>query len=370
MRWDPQIVKEAAAKVPVMGYVQVARNLGVTEDMLRGAIRRHKIKASMLGSTLESFFEELGETKEVEAKAKLKIPRLSVPRDEEQKKKRNIIIPKDVKASDIPPDHGVDADKVESGFVFCTSDHHHPISDKVAEAAMVKLAQDLKPHTFVVNGDVVDAWFISRHDKEADRLFDPDAGPRLKDEIESFRPLGNEIARICKRVYIGEGNHEVRLAKLVNANPALYGLLDWETLFALPENVKFLKYGYRLRLGPVSFVHGDRIGGRFGVKNPTQWMLSNKGNRTVIFGHSHGMSCTYRTVWDDTGQPHGYVAIEQGHLSNTKKQLYVVEPDWTTGFVVVEFFTVAGKTRFTPHLVPIVDGRFSFGGKVYDGRRS
>jgi hypothetical protein len=79
------------------------------------------------------------------------------------------------------------------------------------------------------------------------------------------------------------------------------------------------------------------------------------------------MASTTRTVWDEHGKPHEYIAINSGHLSDTRRQLYVSEPDWQTGFTILEYWTEAGKQRYTPHVVPIVDGAFRFAGKVYRG---
>jgi hypothetical protein len=35
----------------------------------------------------------------------------------------------------------------------------------------------------------------------------------------------------------------------------------------------------------------------------------------------------------------------------------------------VEFFEIEGKGRFTTHLIHIIDGRFSWNGTLYDGRK-
>ena len=337
----------------------------VTPDALRSAWFRYREHID----SLPLITDVLGKDLALEWEEEVTCPERPVTSSEPAPE---LVLPPEARPSEIPPDHNVAADEPHAGFLICTSDHHHSISDRVAEAAVMKLAQDLKPQTWVFNGDVIDAWWISRHDKEADRLFDADAGARIVDELASFRPYGAAAAQICKTVYVGEGNHEKRLSALINANPGLHGLpgLRWARLFDLPENVKHLDYGYRLRIGPVTFVHGDRIGGRFGVKYPCGWVLDNQGSRNVLFGHSHRLQSHYRTTWDENGQPHVYTAMNTGHLSDVAKQRYASEPNWQQGFSVIEFYTEAGRLRFTPHLIPIVDGRFSFAGRVYDGRRA
>jgi hypothetical protein len=272
------------------------------------------------------------------------------------------------KASPLPPDHIIRVTPPTHGYVFVTSDHHYPIHDQRAEAAVIALAQHLRPVKWVVNGDAIDAWWISRHEKEAERIVDRDSGIRIVDEVESFRPFMNEVANIVDEMYIGMGNHENRLSALINQNPGLHGLpgLRWENIINGPPNVRVMGYGYRLQMGPISAIHGDRLGGKFGLKYPTSWVLENQGARSVVFGHNHRLGSTFKTTWEDTG-PRQVVALNQGHLSDVAKQRYTAEPNWQTGLVVLEFWTDGGHPRYTPHLVPIINGALSFAGRIFRG---
>jgi hypothetical protein len=288
------------------------------------------------------------------------------PKPDNASDEDEVKLPSGQRPSQLPPDHIIRIEPPSSGYVLITSDHHYPIHDQAAEAAVLALAHDIKPKVWVGNGDLLDAWWISRHEKEAERLVDSDAGVRIIDEVNAFRPFMTEMGSIVERGYLGMGNHENRLGALINANPGLHGLpgLRWKSIFDAPANCQVLDYGYRLQMGPVSMVHGDRIGGRFGVKHPTAWCLENQGARSVIFGHTHRMATTFRTTWEDTG-PRQVVAINSGHLSDTSKQRYVVEPNWQHGVVVLDFWTEAGRPRYTPHLVPIVNGVLRFAGRTY-----
>lgn len=280
----------------------------------------------------------------------------------------NIKPPRGERPSVIPQTHLKNV-SVKDGYVLCTSDHHYPIHCKPAEKLITKLSTDLKPHTWVFNGDVIDCWWISRHENEADRLFDDSSGNRIVDEINAARPLLLHASNLCKNVYLGEGNHERRLQALINANPGLHGLpgLTWKSIWGLPNNVEHLGYGYKLRMGPVTFIHGDSIGGRgsWGPTHLADWVLNKWGCRTShIFGHFHRMETKHRTIWEDV-EPTDVVAIAQGHLSDVSKQKYVQDPSWQKGFVILEFFSVGGKMKFTPHPIQIVQNRFSFCGKTY-----
>lgn len=260
----------------------------------------------------------------------------------------------------------------DSGFVFITSDHHYPVHDKSCEAAIAALARDLKPARWIFNGDVFDAWWMSRHQKEARRLFSKSSGPRLVDELDAFRPFGQFACDVAEWVDFGEGNHEARVRAHINEHPALFDLpgLSWPQMLALDRaNVTYHGTHYRMWLDSLSIVHGDRIGGRFGVKHACDWVLSNHG-RTTVFGHTHRVASLYRSVPRQDG--HGMtplLAINGGHLCQVEEAHdWCPDPAWTHGFVVVEFYTVAGKRHYTAHPIAIIDGRFSFGGKVYDGR--
>ncbi len=253
--------------------------------------------------------------------------------------------------------------------ILCDGDNHYPCADPVVEAAKLAFARDVKPGAWINVGDAYDCWLISRFDKEPDRLF---SGPaRLQEEFDAARPYWREVCAISPRVHLILGNHENRLQKLLAANLGLFGLrsLDWPVMADLPSAVQVHPYGTRLRVGSITFEHGDRIGGRFGVLHPAHWLLTNRGNRNTVFGHTHRAETKFRTVYDETGEPHTYMAVNAGHSSDASKQNYQPEANWQTAFVYIECWTEAGKPRFTLHLIPVINGRFSWGGKVYDGRK-
>ena len=261
-------------------------------------------------------------------------------------------------------------DELLEGLVICTSDHHHPISDRRAEAAILALAADRRPKRWVVNGDGVDLWWLSDHPKEAARLFHGGAGPRVADEFASFRSFISEAAGMSERLYVGEGNHDDRLSRFVDKVPALHGLPEFSFahLLRAPGNVTVMGHGYRLKIGPVQYQHGDELFPMRTPSNPAGKALARNPVRSVIFGHTHRLEVATGTVYDEQGEPHVYTAINQGHLSSTKDQTYAgPEPNWQTGFVAIEYWTQAGKQRFTATPVPIVQGAFSYGGKVYRG---
>lgn len=261
-------------------------------------------------------------------------------------------------------------DESFEGLVIVTSDHHHPISDRRAEAAVLALAQDRKPRRWVINGDGVDLWWLSDHPKEAARLFHGGAGPRVADEFASYRRFVADVAAASERVYVGVGNHDDRLSRFVDRVPALHGMpeFSFRHLLRAPANVTVMDHGYRLKIGPVQYQHGDELFPMRTPANPAGKALARNPVRSVVFGHTHRLEVATGTVYDERGEPHVYAAINQGHMSSTRDQTYAgPEPNWQTGCVLIEYWTQAGKQRWTATPVPIVGGEFSYGGRVYRG---
>jgi predicted phosphodiesterase len=371
--WDEHrdcILKLARESATVADLVDAAyRQIGcvVTEDMVRSAWRRWQQRWGIpeIGKLVGADVRQRAVVVEQPPPAHL----LEVVDDPAP---IEFVIPKEAKPPEIPVDSSA-IDKSENPkSVLYLSDVHVPIHDERALAAVIAFARDRKPEVIVVAGDFWDCWLISSHDKEADRLFDP--GARLQEEFDIGRPILRALCDVAQRVHFIPGNHENRISRLIKANPGLFGLraLEWKTLADMPDGVTVHQYGTRLRVGLVNFVHGDRLGGgRFGPpKHAASWVLDNQGNRSVVFGHTHRLEQRFKTVWDESGRPHQYVAINGGHLSDVSRQKYVNEPNWQHGCVFFDGWSVAGKPRVTPHLLPIVDGRFSFDGRVYDGNKN
>jgi len=64
------------------------------------------------------------------------------------------------------------------------------------------------------------------------------------------------------------------------------------------------------------------------------------------------------------------MAASIGHLSDPNKQTWINDPPWQQGFCLIEHWvSPEGKHRYTPHVIEIVNHEFSFGGKLYSGRK-
>lgn len=256
--------------------------------------------------------------------------------------------------------------------IFVDGDNHFPVADPVVHAAKVAFVRDMKPDLWINLGDLLDFWLASSFPKEASRLFGP-YGAQLQEEIDSARPYVKEICSIVKQAHFIPGNHEKRHERLIDANPSLFGLraLGWKAILEFPENFYVHPYGTRLRVNklPLYVVHGDQIVPER-VVNPAQYMLDKRINQTTLFGHTHKAAEAYRTGYDENRDPIIYGAINTGHGTIPTEQHYAgPEPNWQPAFAFVECYESGGKARFSVHLIKIIDGRFMFAGKLYDGHR-
>jgi predicted phosphodiesterase len=259
--------------------------------------------------------------------------------------------------------------KSKAKKVVSLSDIHFPIHDERALAPVMSFIRDNKPDVCVLNGDIMDNWLMSTHDKEAAKLFDH--GARLQEEFDVARPYIEEIVKHCGEVHYILGNHENRLSRFINKNPAIFELrqMRWERLAELPKEVKMHDAGTTLYIGNLCFMHGDQVGKYGPPKHSCDYML-NRATRNVIFGHTHRVEKRARTVYNAHGQQETYVAINQGHLSDVSKQGYTFQPDWAHGFVYAEAFESGKHRKFNAYPVTIMGGEFIYGGRLYSAKKT
>ena len=252
------------------------------------------------------------------------------------------------------------------GKVMSLSDIHFPIHDKPSLDAAMAFMKDKRPDVLVLNGDIYDNWLMSTHDKEAAKLFDH--GALLQEEFDIARPYLEKMCEYAGEVHYILGNHENRLQRFINKNPAIFALrqMQWKRLAELPEKIKVHDAGTQLFVGNLCFTHGDRAGKYGPPKHACNHFLSNYTTRNYIFGHTHRIESLARTIYNEHGKPETYIAINQGHLSDVSKQGYTWQPNWAHGFMYAETFET-NRHRFNAFPITIMGGEFSYGGKLYKG---
>lgn len=141
-------------------------------------------------------------------------------------------------------------------------------------------------------GDFLDCVSVSGHDEF--NLKDRE-GRRLKDEFD----IANEILDrhqwliwennpYAQFVFL-EGNHEERVARYINKNPELAGLIDVPICLRLKERgfqwVEAWTKSEDFKIGKATFTHGRKTG-QYHAKQ----MVTDYG-RSIFYGHTHDMMC-------------------------------------------------------------------------------
>lgn len=236
------------------------------------------------------------------------------------------------------------------------SDLHCPFQSKAAVTAACKAIRDYKPNCLMIAGDFFDCHSISDHDRSPDRI------PFLQDEFDASRPTIAEIddaAGDASVLWI-DGNHEYRLRRLLHKNPGLFNLRSLEIPIAadLPKRWLYHPNQTRLKLGPLSALHGDLRARGNSVQHPGYGMLK-KLRTSCIFGHLHRFQSYYERTAD--GSIRGGFA--NACLCDIEQADWITSPDWQEGFSTIDFDWSRSIFSVTPHL--IVKGALRWGSLTY-----
>ena len=247
--------------------------------------------------------------------------------------------------------------------VMITSDYHIPYMDGKAYSAMKSYAKAYKPNHFVINGDFLDFYSVSKFDRSPERKesvqIEVDQGNRILDDIVDMLPKG------CKMYYL-EGNHETRLKNYLWRNPELYGMdaLKIENLLQLKRRgIKFIgsdpdywkNDNGHLEMGDMLIMHGDnRLNGAstskyagYSSKNTVVTMMSS-----IAMGHVHRLALNYLRT------PKGnLVGMEVGMLAQ-----HTGTANWAQGFGTFELYR--GKSQ-NHRIHQINNGKLYVDGTLY-----
>lgn len=256
--------------------------------------------------------------------------------------------------------------------VLICSDIHGVLVDSPSFNCLLEVLRDNKFDEVVLNGDVIDLPYLSKHDK---RLIEEGDLKNYSEvsEIEFakkniLRPLREATnARIVYRL----GNHEERITSPKILSTTQLGRLAILThhynSVKLDEMLELEKIGIEYDPNPIrkyfggifNLVHGLSLAQGAPKKNIYMYMSSGSS------GHSHRLNSTYLTNFDNP-----YVWVESGCLRKTKEVEYLptaIVPDWQNGFADVTFDLSRGddNVRFFAKTYPIINGATEYNGKIY-----
>lgn len=243
-------------------------------------------------------------------------------------------------------------------------DLHYPQYHKPTVNAVLDFVGDNKPDVFIFGGDQFHFDCISHHTKHT-----PIFRTRRSylNDIEGFdrlilTPLEAKLGAKCEKVWI-IGNHEDWEQDLVNEQPELEGAIGHVRLLRLVERGwTIIPLGHAYKLGKLNVIHGETltgIGNQAGMYPSRKAVELYAGN--VLAGHTHApQSFTKVSPVEHTNKWQGYIspiagAVNPSYLRNRPTA-------WLNGFNIIE---VIDNKQF--HYVPviIVNGMFSYGGKIY-----
>lgn len=246
-----------------------------------------------------------------------------------------------------------------------TSDDHFPHQHKPTWAAKKLWIRRRRPDVIFWLGDFLDLDPLSRFAKEAGNNIA--VLPALVEWIAEVTELSNYCGRQC----VLEGNHEARYGKILeNYARELHGLVGLTLeeqcrAQGLPSNVEWGKanadkpLGYKF--GDVSLVHGHEGASRFGGgKHLAHNILVGNHHESILVGHHHALQMFAMGTNSGRGVVFG---IANGHGEN--KVNYSPRNSWVRGMTVLERNTATD--RVTPYPIIIDDGRFCYGGELFDG---
>ena len=167
-------------------------------------------------------------------------------------------------------------------------DLHIPYHESDAVKAAIKLAKDDKVDAIFLNGDVLDFFGLSFHEKN------PKNRPRISEELESAREFLKGLRKHFPNIpiYWVDGNHENRLERYLAVKaPELLDTSEFQisSLLRMAEyGITYLGFRTKCYFGKLLVEHGDRLKGTGGV-NPAR-TARLKYKRSVLINHFHKLS--------------------------------------------------------------------------------
>jgi len=238
-------------------------------------------------------------------------------------------------------------------------DTHHPFHDQRAIDLVTTVIKDVGPDVVVDMGDGVDAYHLSRFDKDPNRLH------TLQDEIDAKHEhlaVMRDAAPNADIHYL-EGNHEDRLRRTIwnldGAAAALQKLrvfqaaMTWPSLLGMDElHITFHGHNVPVRdvLPKFLLVHGTLVRKWAGYTARGEW---ERWGSSGASGHTHRLA-----LFHHRHQTASHVWAECGCLCRLDME-YVAFADWQNGCVVAHFDTKTGAYNLQP--VFIHDGTTVWG---------
>jgi hypothetical protein len=250
------------------------------------------------------------------------------------------------------------------------SDVHIPIHNEPVCRLIVECAERAGVSQVTIGGDGLDFNCLSKHAKESHRTV---SHATILEEVEPGRWLMNWWASKRSRWVLG--NHEDRLKRFVDENPAFHGSVvgNFAQVVNLPSGIEVIPQAGRIQVGNLTLCHLDaEFKNSSGGKNPAQRVLEMLPDHSTIGGHFHRICQARRTTIDEYGIKRTRCAWIVGHLSHEHLHYGYVSttPNWQTGFGLIRFWWEDDRPRWSVYQIEVLFDRhnrpyFEFEGRLY-----
>lgn len=228
--------------------------------------------------------------------------------------------------------------KLRNSFTFPTGckklgvfgDVHIPYHDNIALEVMFKKFEEEKVDSIFINGDLLDFYQLSFHEKDPREV-------HFKGEIEAGKEF---LAYIRSRfpdipIYYITGNHENRFERYLRIKAS--ELLDIDEcrldviLHVAEYKIEYLPFRSKVVFGDYTIEHGDKIPGAGGVVPARTLLMRLKSNSIV--NHFHKSSESSQRIYG-VGEPTSIRAYSLGCMCDLAPE-YMEINEWNHGFCIM-----------------------------------
>jgi len=235
-------------------------------------------------------------------------------------------------------------------------DTHNPYQDTEVVKTVEDFLEQLQPEYLIYNGDINDFYQVSVFSKDPARL------GKLQSDIDISTAMFKRHSMTMpntKKIFV-EGTHENRWFKyLQDKAPAVSKLRSTNIteLYKLDEfDIDYVPFERGVLVnGTFLILHGDIVSAH---SSYTARRHYEKHGGSGICNHTHRLGSYYKRdrfgIW-------GW--WENGCLCSLNPD-WIQNPDWQQGFSLVHF---KDNGRYWVEQLPVLDGRFIYGGDIYGG---
>lgn len=259
------------------------------------------------------------------------------------------------------------AKKSETSLWIGCYDVHYPSYHKPTFNALLDFLRHNRIDGFVFGGDQLDNACISHHNKGKGlyKLPGQYAAETKGFDKEILKPIENLLPEGCSKQWL-IGNHDGWEFELVETHPELQGSIERPLLLNLKERGwNVTEMGRAFKHGELTFIHGEVLTGvgnqaaGFHAKKALEIYCSN-----VLYGHMHAPQSFTKLLPSDSSRK--WMSWCSPIIGDVNPKYLENRPTaWLNGFTIIEF---RDKGLFNVYPVVVIDGKFSFGGKVYGGK--